>query len=146
MKHFILLTLSVTFFFTGAGRALMGQTNPSSGKEAPVVYVYNFHSTHRCATCNTIERKTMETLDKHFAAEMKSGRIIRKSLNVDEKKNAKIAEKFEAFGTALWVYTTRNGKDSRQDLTDFAFMQARKSDTSFELGLKKAVADALKTP
>ena len=42
--------------------------------------------------------------------------------NKDDKNNEKKAEKFEATGTALFLYNPKSG--SKKDLTDFAFMNA----------------------
>ena len=77
--------------------------------------VIQFHSTHRCITCNSIEKLSKETLKEY-------PKISFKLYNVDEPKNEKIAEQFEATGTSLFLYNPKTGK--KKDLTDFAFMNA----------------------
>ena len=70
-------------------------------KVANKVEVIDFHSTHRCMTCNAIESSTKYTLDTYFSEELKNENITFQVVNVDEEENYKLAEKFEATGTAL---------------------------------------------
>ena len=48
-----------------------------------------------------------------------------------------MAEKFEAAGTALFIYNPKTGK--KKDMTDFAFMNAGDK-TKFIAGLKKEIS------
>lgn len=93
------------------------------------IEVIQFHSEHRCKTCNKIEELTKETLKTY--PEIKFYLI-----NVDDKKNEKKAEQFEATGTALFLYNPKTGK--KKDLTDFAFMNAGNKEKFIE-GLKKEI-------
>jgi hypothetical protein len=45
-------------------------------------------------------------------------------IDVDDTKNEKLAEKFQATGTALMINKVVNGKDSIIDWSDFAFEKA----------------------
>ena len=65
-------------------------------------------------------------------------------INVDEKKNEKIAENFEASGTALFLNVIRNGKETQINLTDFAFMNGNDKET-FSKELKSKIGTELKT-
>lgn len=97
--------------------------------------VIQFHSEHRCVTCVKIEKLTRATLAKTYPA------IPFRLINVDDKKNAKIAEQFEATGTALFLYNVKTGK--KKNLTEFAFMKAG-NETAFDAELKKFITDFLK--
>jgi len=79
------------------------------------IQVIQFHSENRCMTCNKIEALTLETLKSYPELQFQL-------INVDDTKNEKIAEQFEATGTALFLYnpTTQN----KLNLTEFAFMTA----------------------
>lgn len=88
------------------------------------IEVINFHSTNRCMTCKAIEANTKYTLATYFAKQMKAGTITNQVINVDDKGNEKIAEKFEASGTSLFLNVIKNGKETKIDLSDFAFMKA----------------------
>ncbi len=79
------------------------------------IQVIQFHSENRCMTCNKIEALTLETLKSYPELQFQL-------INVDDTKNEKIAEQFEATGTALFLYNpvTQN----KLNLTEFAFMTA----------------------
>jgi len=108
------------------------------------IEVIDFHSTHRCITCNAIEMHTRYTLKKYFADELKSGKITFQVINVDKEKNYKLAEKFEASGTSLFLNVIAKGKETKIDLTQFAFMKGREKDI-FMTGLKEKIEKELKT-
>jgi hypothetical protein len=106
------------------------------------IEVIDFHSTHRCMTCNAIEANTKYTLDTYFVEELKDDKITFQVINVDEKENEKIAEKFEAAGTALFLNVISNGKEKKIDLTDFAFLNGTNQE-KFSKGLKSKIEKQL---
>lgn len=108
------------------------------------IEVLDFHSTHRCMTCNAIEANTKYTLNTYFSKEMKEDKITFQVINVDEKQNEKIAEKFEASGTSLILNVIKNGKETQINLTDFAFMKGNDQE-AFSKELKAKIDTALKT-
>lgn len=108
------------------------------------IEVYDFHSTHRCMTCNAIEANTKYTLDNYFPEELKTDKITFQVINVDEKENEKIAEKFEASGTALILNVIKDGKESKIDLTKFAFMNGN-DQAEFSKVLKAKLDTELET-
>ncbi|MDG1728794.1 MAG: nitrophenyl compound nitroreductase subunit ArsF family protein [Algibacter sp.] len=108
------------------------------------IEVLDFHSTHRCMTCNAIEANTKYTLDTYFEKELKDEKITFQVINVDEEANEKIAEKFEASGTALILNVIKNGKEKQINLTEFAFMQGNDQNV-FSKELKAKIDMELKT-
>lgn len=119
------------------------KNNPNSlDQSVSKIEVLDFHSTHRCMTCNAIEANTKYTLDTYFAKELKDDKITFQVINVDE--NEKIAEKFEASGTALILNVIKNGKETQINLTDFAFMNGNDQET-FSKELKTKIDTHLKT-
>ncbi|MGB5418418.1 nitrophenyl compound nitroreductase subunit ArsF family protein [Algibacter sp.] len=108
------------------------------------IEVLDFHSTHRCMTCNAIESNTKYTLDTYFSNELKANKITFQVINVDEEANEKMAEKFEASGTALILNVIKNGKENKIDLTEFAFMEGNNQD-AFSKELKSKIDAQLNT-
>ncbi|WP_042247061.1 nitrophenyl compound nitroreductase subunit ArsF family protein [Jejuia pallidilutea] len=108
------------------------------------IEVLDFHSTHRCMTCNAIEANTKYTLDRYFEKELKEDKITFQVINVDKEENEKIAEKFEAAGTALFLNVIKNGKETQINLTDFAFMNGNDQE-AFSKELKSKIDTELKT-
>ncbi len=111
-------------------------------KSANKVEVIDFHSTHRCMTCNAIEANTKFTLEEYFANELKSGKITFQSINIDEKENYAMAEKFEAAGTSLFLNVIDNGKEAQINLTNFAFKKG-KDKAAFSKELKRMIEKQL---
>jgi hypothetical protein len=108
------------------------------------VLIYNFHVTNRCVSCIAIEDATTKTLNTYFAAEMKQGRIKRQILNVDDEANSKIAEKYQAFGSDLFVTRVLKGKEITADLTGDGFKFAKNKEERFIEILKNKIAEFLK--
>jgi hypothetical protein len=108
------------------------------------IEVIDFHSTHRCMTCNAIETNTKFTLDTYFSKDVNDGKITFQVINVDEKENEKLAEKFEASGTALFLNVIKDGQEKHIDLTEFAFMEGN-DQAVFSKELKAKIENELKT-
>ncbi|WP_396603321.1 nitrophenyl compound nitroreductase subunit ArsF family protein [Algibacter sp. R77976] len=141
IKFLALLTISL--FLT----ACNNQTKSNDqvlDKTISKIEVLDFHSTHRCMTCNAIEANTKYTLDTFFSDELKAEKITFQVINVDEEANEKLAEKFEASGTALILNVIKNGKETKIDLTEFAFMEGNDQEI-FSKTLKSKIDTQLKT-
>ncbi len=108
------------------------------------IEVIDFHATHRCMTCNAIESNTKYTLDTYFSTELDEGKITFQTINVDKKENQKIAEKFEVYGTALFLNVIKNGNEDKINLTDFAFLNGNNK-KDFSEKLKAKIEHELKT-
>ena len=102
----------------------------------PTIEMIQFHSEHRCMTCLKIEKLTRATLSNSFKT------LPFRLVNVEEKKNEKMAEQFQATGTALFLFNSKTGK--KKDLTEFAFMKAG-DEKVFEAELKKQIEDFIKS-
>ncbi|WP_020569796.1 nitrophenyl compound nitroreductase subunit ArsF family protein [Neolewinella persica] len=107
------------------------------------IEIIDFHTTHRCQTCLKIEDSTNKLLQADFKKEMDAGTITFRVVNIDDEANYKMAERFQAAGTALFINVVRNGEEQHIDLTDFAFMKAY--DDEFANELKAKIEAQLKT-
>jgi thiol-disulfide isomerase/thioredoxin len=118
MKKYILLPVFLTsiLLFVTVNIVAQGKTAVILKSKAPAtIEIIQFHSEHRCVTCIKIEELTLETL-KSFP------NVPFLLVNVDDKKNEKIATQFEAAGTALFLYNPKS--KNKQDISDMAFMNA----------------------
>lgn len=144
MKTIKFLTvLAISLILTSCNGQDKNKTT-SLNKSVSKIEVLDFHSTHRCMTCNAIEANTKYTLNTYFSEELKEDKITFQVINVDEKENEKIAEKFEASGTALILNVIKNGKETQIDLTKFAFMNGNNQEI-FSKELKTKIDTELKT-
>lgn len=98
------------------------------------IQVIQFHSENRCMTCNKIEALTLETLKSYPELNFQL-------VNVDNADNEKLAEQFEATGTALFLYNPTSKQ--KLNLTEFAFMTAG-DEAKFEEDLKKEIEKFIK--
>ena len=124
-------------------------THPDPGTKAgynalPRVYVYNFHVTNRCVACRAIEEVTTRTLDSCFAAELKIGRVKRYIIDVDDEANRTIAEKYQVFGSGIFITRIFRNKETTTDLTGDGFRYARKKPEKFSEILKNKIDEYLK--
>lgn len=110
----------------------------TSNENTTKIEVIDFHSTHRCVTCKAIEANTKYTLETYFSKELENGKITFQIVNVDEKENEKLAEKFEASGTSLFLNIKKDGTEKPIDLTEFAFMYG-KDKVNFATKLRKTI-------
>jgi hypothetical protein len=140
-----MLSLSVIFILGFAACTANAQNKvQSAAQDKNIIQVIDFHSTKRCLTCNAIEKQSRETIEKNFKDELVDGTIIFKTVNIDEEANAQLAEEFEASGTSLFINILVDGQSEKVDLTQFAFMNARREDDKFEKGLVSELEKALK--
>ena len=137
---FTILALSI-MLFSCKGKAQDEQSKSLALRNK--IEVIDFHSTHRCMTCNAIEANTEYTLNTYFEEELKSGEITFHSINVDEEGNYEMAEKFEASGTSLFLNIVINGKEEIINLTNFAFSKGKDKE-AFSKGLKVKIEEQLK--
>lgn len=101
----------------------------------PTVEVYYFHFSRRCATCQAVETESQKAISTLYPAQYKSGKIIFKSINLDEAGNKALAEKCKADGQALLLLSG----NKRYDLTDKGFMYARTSPEKLKKEYKKII-------
>ncbi|MCE9538573.1 MAG: nitrophenyl compound nitroreductase subunit ArsF family protein [Bacteroidetes bacterium] len=150
LKQPLLLFASIIIFFTACTNSspkteiavVSEETKPSSVKQNRLE-VYCFHGTRQCETCKNMKANTKTTLDKYFASQLKDSTIVFSIVDVDDSKNEKIAEKFQATGTALMINKVVNGKDSIIDWSDFAFEKANE-ESEYINELKSKIESALK--
>jgi hypothetical protein len=110
----------------------------------PKVEVHYFHVTDRCAACIAIEDATRKTLNTYYKKELANGTIKFSVLNVDDDVNKAISEKYQAFGSSLFVTKIFNDKETTTDLTGDGFKYAKNKEEKFIGILKETLANALK--
>jgi hypothetical protein len=133
MKTITKLIMAVTLVFFSACNSDAQQNVKQAA--AAGIQVIQFHSEHRCVTCLKIEKLTRITLTASYPT------VPFSLYNVEDKKNEKIAEQFEATGTALFLYNPKTGK--KKNLTEFAFMRAG-NEQLFDTELRKYIEEFIK--
>lgn len=143
----ILFMLAACFALISCGTDKKSESSEQVSKEVTMkdhVEVLYFHGKQRCPTCIAIENNTKTAIEESFAEEMKSGNVEFKIIDISKTENEKIAEKYEVTWSSLFVVKYKAGKETSENMTEFAFGNARKSPDSFKAGIVKTVNDMLK--
>lgn len=128
-KIIILVTLLSTLF-SCKNEVREEAKKPTENVVQTNIQLIQFHTEHRCITCNAIEKLSKETI--------KGNNVISFVLyNVEDEKNTKVAEQFQATGTSLYLYNTKT--KTTKDLTEMAFMYAKNEGEKFKTELQKEI-------
>ena len=91
-----------------------------------------------------IEKNASEAVSKEFAEEIKKGDVVFRVIDITKEENEAIAEKYEVTWSSLFVVGHKNGNENVENMTDFAFKNARLSPEEFKSGVVAKVREMLK--
>jgi hypothetical protein len=122
--------------------AMVAQPNQPTQqvKKATPTEVYYFHYSRRCTTCQTVEKVAQESLSSLYPEAVKSGDIVFKSVNLEEKANKDLVKKMKVQGQSLII---ANGKE-QVDIVDKAFMYAVSAPEKLKAEMKSHIEKYLK--
>lgn len=109
----------------------------TTGDKVEVLY---FHLTRRCVTCQAVENVTRDAVQELYADEISGGRLVFRSMNLEDKSHEADAERVKATGQCLLIVSG----DTRIDLTSEGFMYAKTKPEKLRDAIKKAVDPLLK--
>ena len=133
MKTKIIIVFAVFTTLFSCKKEVKEEVKPIvENSKSTEVQLIQFHTEHRCVTCNNIEKLSKETIKGNDA-------ISFVLYNVDDEKNAKVAEQFEASGTSLYLYNSKT--KAIKDLTEMAFMYAKNEGEKFKTELQKEISE-----
>lgn len=112
-----------------------------TGDRVEVLY---FHGKKRCATCMAIEKNTKEVVEEQFADELGNGTVVFRIIDISDPENEEIAQKYEVTWSSLFVSRWKDGKETYENLTEYAFANARTSPETFKSGLTGKINELLK--
>lgn len=118
------------------------QTQPQEQKDR--VEVLYFHGKQRCATCMAIEKNAREAIQAQFADELKNGTVVFRTIDISEPENEAVADKYEVTWSSLFVSRWKDGKETYENLTEYAFANARTAPDTFKSGVIEKVNALLK--
>lgn len=134
----------ILFAFTIASCGGESKKSNVATENPDCIEVLYFHTKKRCITCNTIEKLTIETLEKEFAEELKAKKIIFKTIDISKDENDAIATKYEVTWSSLFINKWSKGNEAINDMTKFGFSYAKNSPDVFVDGVKKKLEELLK--
>ncbi len=71
---------------------------------------YYFHTTQRCATCMKIEALSIDSINKAFPNELKSGALVFQTVNIEEPQNKHFVEDFKLITKSLVIVKVKDNK------------------------------------
>lgn len=108
------------------------------------VEILCFHGKQRCITCKAVEKYTKEVVSKDFAELVKKGKVRLREVDISTEEGEKLADKYRVSWSSLYVNGWKNGKETRNDMTQVGFQNARNNTTYFKNELKKKINQLLK--
>jgi hypothetical protein len=144
-KHFPVILVGIIVIAAAAALFAFRDAEPALDKMNSVttvdnIEVFYFHLTRRCVTCQAVENVSRDAVQELYPEEISSGKIVFRSLNIENQENEAVAEKVRATGQCLLVVSG----DTRVDLTSEGFMYARSKPEKLKDALKKAIDPLLK--
>lgn len=124
--------------------SLLAMTALAQTRVRDHVEVMYFHGKQRCATCMAIEKYAREVVEKDFANEKKKGKVVFKIVDISTDEGEKIAKKYCVTWSSLFVNGWKAGKEKRNDMTQFAFKNARKNSDEFKRGVSGKIKELMK--
>jgi hypothetical protein len=82
------------------------------------VIAYYFHGEFRCPTCNAMEKYTREAIDTHFKDALGSGKLVFKSVNVEEPGNEYFVKQYQLYTKSLILSLVKDGKQIKSKNLD----------------------------
>lgn len=144
----ILFLFVLGFVLLSCGGNAKQETAAQTTQEAVAatdgVEVLYFHGKQRCATCIAIEKHAREAVEAAFDDAVKRGEVTFRIIDISQPENQALAEKYEVTWSSLFVVKHQGGKETAENLTEFAFGNARKSPDAFKDGVIAAVNKMLK--
>lgn len=119
--------------------ALMAQTKKKKEKDVNTVEAYYFHNTRRCQSCIQLENNSKTALDELYADELKNGKVVFHSVNMEEPEGREIAKRIQISSIAFVVVS---GKE-KTDLTREGLMHGKNNPERYKAAIKKAVDEYL---
>ena len=147
MKRICFLCLCLGLLLVACGGNTRKESSVADAQEEVAVSdgveVLYFHGKQRCATCIAIEKGTQEVMEKDLADAVRKGELKFRTIDISREENEAVAEKYEVTWSSLFVVKHKDGVEAVENLTEFAFGNARKSPEVFKAGVMKTVREML---
>ena len=145
MKN-LFYTLIAAILLISCGNSTEKKTETASTdvKQADRIEVLYFHGAQRCVTCKAIEANTKALLGSLYSNEIALGKIVYKIIDISQKENEEVADKYEVTWSSLFVNRWKNGTEEVNNMTEFGFANAKNHPDSFKNGIKNKIDELLK--
>ena len=134
------MAIAVTLASCGAGASSNSSKESAKTKseakaiEKGTLMVYSFHTNQRCITCKAIEKLTKEVVE-----EMGNDKIKLEVINISDKWNEALADKYEV----TWSSLVLDNGAKANNVTQMAFQYAKNQPDVFKSNLRNQLEKML---
>lgn len=122
------------------------ETNPEQFEpqiEQGFLEVVYFHNPQRCVTCLCFEERITHVVNTYFSNEINSGKLKYLIINVGNKDNAQIIDKYGAYGSQLFINKVIGNKDNMTDIVEIWDWKCRSDKPGFDAKIKNLIEQSL---
>lgn len=142
LKIMIFVVAMMSVVACGARTSESEQT-ASDANEQRVEVIY-FHGKQRCLTCMAIEKLAREVVETQFASALANGELVFKVVDISTKEGERIADKYEVTWSSIFINKVDGKCEKVNNLTDFAFSNARNNPDKFKQGVAEKINELIK--
>jgi len=114
---------------------VMAQSKKKKDKDEKTVEAYYFHNTRRCQTCLLLENNSKSALDEFYSEELKSGKVVFHSVNMEEPEGKEIAKRLQVSNMAFVVVSGTE----KTDLTREGLMHGKSNPDRYKAKIKETI-------
>jgi len=143
---FTLFALTLLISCGNNSRATLGkeQDNALLTTKTDYVEVLFFHNHERCSTCTEMEKIIKETVANNFQRQLDDGSLVLRIVDIDDKENRSLTDSYEVVWTSLYINKWEEGVETRNNLTEFAFLYIDSSPDVLKNGIIQEIKELLK--
>ena len=87
--------------------------SPSVNEATRKFVAFYFHGNFRCVKCKKIEQYSREAMEKYYAEQLKSGKLVFNVINIDLTENKHFTEDYQLYTRSLIITEFKDGKQVR---------------------------------
>ena len=118
-----------------------GETPTSSPTTTPTfkVDLLYFHRPQRCTKCLCFERRVSDVVSEYFQDQIDSGQLTFQILNIGDKENYALVQKYSAVGSQLFINTIINGEERIKDVQEIWSWDCTRNTDRFDREVKNII-------
>lgn len=116
-------------------------TSISKAEQVEIIY---FHGKQRCPTCLAIESETKALMEEDLAKQVEANIVKMSVVDFSKEEGKEIAKKYKVSFSSLIIVANPGKNETVENLTNFAFANARSNATEFKKGVRDKVLAAIK--
>ena len=118
-----------------------GEPPTPSVTTAPTVTIdlLYFHQPQRCTKCLCFEERVSDVVGEYFQTQIDSGQLTFQILNIGDKENYALVQKYGAVGSQLFINTIINGEEHIKNIQEIWSWDCTSDTDRFENEVKNII-------